>query len=158
MNFLAKAASTVGNAVEINNLKAKREKLTKEKLELEDFCARYDDQVNLIQSIQAVLESNNNSLTVLRAKFVKANVKYDVPFHEFQSSNETNPELLNCKTIYDRLMEVNKAIEQPLLELNQTVSVPREVYVDKIATLGTEIEKVNEKLKVVREKQHGKKN
>ena len=158
MNFLAKAASTVNNAIEINNLKAKREKLTKEKLELELCCAQYDQQINLMKDIQVAVTANANVITILREKFVNANITYDIDLYQFLTNYKDNPDMINCKKIYDQLIVTNKALEQPVLALNHTLMVPRDTYIDKLMTVEDEIDKINEKLKVVRDKQYGKKN
>jgi uncharacterized coiled-coil DUF342 family protein len=152
MNFLKKPVSSISNAVEINNLKSKRDELNKEKKELETMCSKYDDQTNLKQNVSKIIESNNEIINSLRTLFTKNNIKYDVEFDEFVNSN-SDPDNLMYKKLYDQLIQSNITVEDSVKHLDKNICVSREIYTEKITKIDEQIEKTNTKLKTVRDKQ-----
>lgn len=152
MNFLKNSVSTIGNAVEINNLKSKREELNKQKKELELLCNKYDDQVELKNNILKITQTNLEIISNLRTLFAKSNTKYDIEFDEFTNLN-TDPDLIMYKKLYDQLCNSSKTVEETSNQLDKNISVKREIYTDKIDKLNGQIEVVNNKLKSVRDKQ-----
>jgi hypothetical protein len=154
MNFLKNPLSSISNAVEINTLKSERDKLNKEKKELEYICDKHNDQTLLKQNIDSsqIIQSNNNIISSLRTLFVKSNINYDIGFEEFAVSN-TDQDILMYKRLYDQLVQTNKTIEDSIKHLDKNVCISKEIYSEKITNLDEQIEKVNGKLRVVRDKQ-----
>lgn len=155
MNFLKNPVSSIGNALEINNLKSKRDELKNQKKELETICSKLDDQNLLNNSIPKIIQANNEIITNLRNIFTKSNVKYDVVFEEFALSNP-DPDYQMYKKLYDQLIESNKTTEQSIKHLEKCVCIDKNIHIDKINKIDEQIEKINEKLNKVREKQFGK--
>ena len=157
MNFIKNSVSTISNAVEINKLKDKRSELNKEKKELEQACAKYDDQVNMKENIGKITHTNKEIITSLRNMFAKNNIKYDIEFSEFISTYD-NQDYRMYKILYDQLVLTNSIVEDSVKHLDKNVCIDRQIYVDRIGSLDEKIEKINSKLEDVRDKQFGKKN
>lgn len=156
MNYLKNPISSIGNSIEINSLKSKREKLETEKKELLSKCAKYDEQIEFKNNISKNIQSNQETLSELRTIFTKSNIKYDVEFEEF-TKTIGDSDLIMYKKLYDQLMTTSRTFDETSNHLDKNISIKKEVYIESITNIDANIENINKKLKNVREKQFGNK-
>lgn len=155
MNFLKNPVKSISNAAEINKLKDIRTKLNDEKTKLTTLCAQYDEQKSLREKIEKNQMDNNDTLVLLQTLFVKNGIQYEIGFEDFTNSN-TDENYIAYKKIYDQIILSNKSIQETITHIDKNTNVKRETYVEKITEIDNKINELNEKLKIVREKQFGK--
>lgn len=61
------------------------------------------------------------------------------------------------KSLYDNLMWYNTKINVVNIEINKNIGIDKQIYIDKINELDEKLIIVNQKLRVIRDKQFGKK-
>lgn len=152
MNYLKNPITSISNAVEINKLKDKRDELNKDKKEYKKLFNRYEDQIELKKSSEAIISTNNIALSNLRTLFTKSNVKFDVEFVEF-NLNIKDEDMIMYKILYDKLLDTNKCIEDVIKHFDKNITIDKEVYTQKITKVDEKIAETNKKLDKVREKQ-----
>jgi len=155
MNFLKNPIKSLSNAAEINKLKDARTKLNNEKTKLTTLCAQYDEQKLLREKLEKNQLDNNETLALLQTSFVKNGIQYEIEFEDFTNLNN-DENYIAYKRIYDQLILSNKFIQEIITHIDKNINVKRETYVDKITETDNKINELNEKLKIVREKQFGK--
>jgi hypothetical protein len=151
MNFLKKSISTISNAVEINALKGEREDLYKENEELENKKKFYSEQVELKDINHNMKNHLENTLIYYRQLFIKNNINdYE---NEIIVSTDTN--ILTYKKLYDDLKKSISTIDEIKNLIDGNICNDISFYQNKIDENNKKIAKLNDKLKVVRDKQYG---
>lgn len=155
MNFINKAVKTVGNAIELDSLKTEREKLSKEKKELEGKLAKREQIMPLVTLIEAQVSANDAVI----AQLIKIGATENFDFESAMTTTESAPDVSTplelpdtLKSIYRRSKDTNKSLKDDMKMLEKITGVPAEDYQARITTLDNEIEKINVKLRKIRGK------
>jgi len=157
MDFFKNTLNTIGNAVEINNLKDERTKLNKEKTEFEERIAKYDNLISLKKILENNIEINNVTIGTIRENFILLNIKIDQNETTESFCSQYKDEYI-CKMykLLNSLTITNKSLHNMIDEINPSIQIDKSTYQIKIEEINKKLDKVNDKLKAVRQKQFQK--
>jgi hypothetical protein len=148
---------TIGNAVEINKLKLKKSELISSKKDYEQKCKKYDDQIKFKEDIYIVTQINDSTINKLRTIFTLNNINCDVIFSEYENENDIkDEEYIMYKKLYDVLVQSNAIINATNEHINKNIGINKQVYLDKINEIDNKLENIQQKLRIVRDKQFSK--
>jgi hypothetical protein len=158
MDFINKSIKTIGNAVEINTLKSDRDELRKKKEQYVNKLKKYTLLVDMKNTIQNNINSNEATLNSIRQYFVILNIDKDIKLtkEEFYIKYPNSSDIVSLFNLYNTTNNTKLEFINTLEEINKETSVSQEVYQQKIDEIDNELKKVNTKLDKVREKQFGK--
>lgn len=157
MNFLKNSIKTIGNAVEINNLKDERTKLNKEKTEFEERMAKYDNLISLKKILENNIQTNDVTIGTIMQNFILLNIKVEQnETTESFCSQHKDEYIVKMYKLLNSLTITNKSLHNMVNEINPLIQIDKSTYQNKIEEINKKLDKVNEKLKAVREKQFQK--
>ena len=155
MNKLFKnPIGTISNAVEINTLKERRERLRNEKHEVDNKIRRYSEQLELVKSCEKLTSTQKECLIQLRTIFAQNNIQYQISREEYESEYNDS-QLLHYKDLYDKLILMETTMKPCISAFTNTVDVNVDIYKQNSDHLERRIEEINQRLSKVREKQFG---
>ena len=187
MSFFTNLANKAGNAIEINMLKRDREKCIEKCEQLKKKLSRYDHLSNFKVEFKAELDSLQALQNKLRTQFLNENIDVDqymsgaimlpgdvqkTATHTSDKKDAANEltQSLQQQTMsdidsihsqflrsYKSLGITIKSLSLSITEINKEIGIDKSSYELKLKEAQEELEEIDRKLGIVREKQFGKK-
>ncbi len=158
MNFLVNTVSTVSNAIEINKLKDERTLLNKEKETLNKKIKEYDNKNLLKNTLEKNIETNDLSISSIKEYFILSNIKIEQNETTATFGDKYKDEyLIKMFKLLTSLQITNQSLANMINEIKSQIQIDKNVYQTRLNEIETKVEKINSKLKIVREKQFGSK-
>lgn len=151
MNFIKGAVKTIGNAIELDRLKSDRETLRAQKKDIEDKLTSYDKKAEVLSNYKKVIEKNEETLAFFRSLFFAYSVNEGHTIEEMVTANH-EPHLIESKKAFDIIKASNAHMIQACTYLSPQLSKSKDEHLAEIAVLDVKIEKINDKLKQIRNK------
>jgi hypothetical protein len=151
MNFIKGVSKLVNNSIELNTLKNQRDDLRK-KLDHQNMLLNdYDNNIQLLHLIETNIQNNQLLMNGIEKQFINNNINlvFNETLEQFQSKND-NQLILSLYKTYILLLQINDDNNKTIAIIKPSISNNKPFYEKNITDLRNQIERINEKLKVVR--------